>query len=440
MVSIVESSRHTRSTLLYNEEKLEQNKAIFLGAFNYWQEDSQLTVDDKLQRLRDLTALNERSQAKTIHFSLNFHPAEQLDDLKMRQIAREFLQKVDFGDQPALVYRHIDAGHPHAHIVTVNIRPDGSRIDNDKRAPHHLQKVCAGLEQRHALMPAGMYNAMNHRREEQRHPQRLKYGETPTKTGIETVLANVLPNYNYTTLEELNAVLKLYNIQADRGSEYGQMYLSRGLYYRMIDERGIKVGAPIKASSLENKPTLDYLENRYLANRLTREQHVERIRNKVAISLAMGNTSSLGTWKESLNRQRVEAVTLREPIRRKHAPVGEEHEIKPSIQPFNGHGFYYVDFESRTIARDTELGAEFTAGSILRRTGLDKQMESLALNRQLDLLPKQRTILERPDSDPRQKVQLLLDLSQQHDKIVANRLAQERELRHRHRHRHRLSL
>lgn len=63
MVSIVESSRDTRRTLLYNEEKLEQNKAIFLGAFNYWQEDKALSFDDKLNRLRDLTALNERNWA-----------------------------------------------------------------------------------------------------------------------------------------------------------------------------------------------------------------------------------------------------------------------------------------------------------------------------------------------------------------------------------------
>jgi hypothetical protein len=157
----------------------------------------------------------------------------------------------------------------------VNTRRDGSRIDNDKRSPYHLQKLCGELEQRHGLIPAGMHTAMNHWREEQQYPQRLEYGKTPTKTGIETVLAHVLPNFNYTTLQELNAVLNLYHVRADRGSEYGQMYQSRGLYYRMIDERGVKVGAPIKASSLENKPTLDYLGKRYLANRLTREQYVQ---------------------------------------------------------------------------------------------------------------------------------------------------------------------
>src|ERR1700722_7364683 len=162
MVSIVESSRDTRRTLLYNEEKLEQKKAVFLGAFNYWQENNVLSFDDKLDRLRDLTALNERSQAKTIHFSMNYHPAQQLEDRKMLQLAREFLQKLDFDEQPALVYRHLDAGHPHARIVTVNIRRDGSRIDNDKRSPYHLQKVCAELEQRHGLIPAGMHTAMNH--------------------------------------------------------------------------------------------------------------------------------------------------------------------------------------------------------------------------------------------------------------------------------------
>src|SRR6202041_34717 len=137
-----------------------------------------------LDRLRDLTALNERSQAKTIHFSMNYHPAQQLEDRKMLQLAREFLQKLDFDEQPALVYRHLDAGHPHAHIVTVNIRRDGSRIDNDKRDPHFLQKVSSELERHHNLLPAAMHRAMNHWQEEQHLPKRLQYGESATKTGI----------------------------------------------------------------------------------------------------------------------------------------------------------------------------------------------------------------------------------------------------------------
>ena len=93
-----EPSRDVRQTLLYNEQKLEQKQARFLGAFNYWQDDDQLTFDTKLERLRHQMVLNERSQAKTVHLSLNFHPDDQLTDKTMRRIASEFMQKIDFAD------------------------------------------------------------------------------------------------------------------------------------------------------------------------------------------------------------------------------------------------------------------------------------------------------------------------------------------------------
>ncbi len=38
------------------------------------------------------------------------------------------MSKIGFGDQPYLVYQHFDARHPHIHIVTTNIKSDGSRI------------------------------------------------------------------------------------------------------------------------------------------------------------------------------------------------------------------------------------------------------------------------------------------------------------------------
>ena len=43
------------------------------------------------------------------------------------------MDKIEFGKQPYLVYRHNDDGHPHCHIVTNNIQRDGKRID-----PHLL--------------------------------------------------------------------------------------------------------------------------------------------------------------------------------------------------------------------------------------------------------------------------------------------------------------
>lgn len=426
-----ERSRDARQTLLYNEQKLEQGQARFLGAFNYWQEDDRLTFDDKLHRLQKLMVLNERSQAKTVHLSLNFHPDDQLTDKTMRRIAAEFMQKIDFADQPALVYRHLDAGHPHMHVVTTNIRPDGSRIKNDLRSPHHLMEICAGLEIRHHLTHA-IPSPSDDRHLAQRErpglipgpaqhntpspsiaPSRLHYGQSATKTGIAGVLDYALDKFAYTSLDELNAALSLYRVRADRGSEQGRMYQNRGLYYRMIDENGTKIGAPIKASSFLRRPTLDYLERQFVLNEQKHQQNISRVRTWVDWSLRDYTPPSLGSWKDELLKDKIHVVM---PLR-------------------SGQGFYYVDFSNDTVYRDTHLGPTYTAAAILQRTGLDKTIETLAHNQQLTLTPKDRSLLRKPDLNPADKLHMLLRLSPQHDHLQAVKEAETQELHQTQRHR-----
>jgi len=410
-----EPSKNVRQTLRYNEQKLEQGQARFLGAFNYWQEDAQLTFDHKLDRLQHQMILNERSQAKTVHLSLNFHPRDQLADDKMRRIAAEFMKKIDFADQPALVYRHLDAGHPHMHIVTTNIRPDGSRIKNDLRSPRHLMEICAGLENRHHLTPA-IPSPSDDQRLAQRNalsPQRLEYGQSATKTGIACVLDHVLDKYAYTSLDELNAVLSLYRVRADRGSETGHIYQNRGLYYRMIDENGMKIGAPIKASSFLHRPTLDYLERQFVLNEQKHQQNISRVRTWIDWSLRDDTPPSLEAWKDELLKDQIHVVM---PVRR-------------------GQGFYYVDFSSNAVYRDADLGPTYTAAAILHSTGLDKTIELLASSRQLTLTPKDQRLLQTPAPDPSDKLHMLLRLSLQHDHLQAVKESETRELHQTQRHR-----
>jgi len=419
MVAMSEPSKNARQTLLYNEEKLEQQQARFLGAFNYWQEDAQLTFDDKLHRLQELIILNERSQAKIVHLSLNFHPDDQLTDKTMRRIAGEFMKKIDFADQPALVYRHLDAGHPHMHVVTTNIRPDGSRIKNDLRSPRHLMEICAGLEIRHHLTPAISSPSDDRRLVQRDHPghilspsqrntpspRRLQYGQSPTKTGIAGVLDYVLDKYVYTSLDELNAALSLYRVRADRGSEQGQMYRNRGLYYRMIDENGMKIGAPIKASTFEQKPTLRYLERQFALNHAKEQKNQQKICAAIAWSLAGDAQPSLAAWKEELLNEGIHVVM---PLRA-------------------GQGFFYIS--KYAVYRDADLGPRYTAAGILQCTGLDKTIETLALNQQLTLTPKDRSLLQKPDPDPAARLHVLLRLSPQHDHLQAVKEAEAQELR-----------
>ncbi|WP_242410320.1 relaxase/mobilization nuclease domain-containing protein [Flavobacterium sp. Root901] len=75
-----------------------------------------------------ITNLRYRKR-NTVHISLNFDPSENHSKEKLAEIAETYMEKLGFGRQPYLVYKHYDTGHPHCHIVTNNIQRDGKRID-----------------------------------------------------------------------------------------------------------------------------------------------------------------------------------------------------------------------------------------------------------------------------------------------------------------------
>lgn len=412
MYAEVNSAESIRSPLEYNELKLEAKQAIFLDARNFWQEKGDLSLRDKQQRFNDLAKLNERSQKQILHASVNFHPYDQLTDKEMKVIAKEFLKAIGFGDQPALVYRHIDAGHPHMHIVSTNIRPDGSRISNDLRSPHSLMNICSKIEQAHRLTPA----LAPHREIffPDREVRALTYGAIPTRTGIERVLDYVSENCRFTSFESYNAILSLYNVRADRGSPDGIMYHNRGLYYRIIDKEGKKLGAPIKASDFHKQVTLDAVEERSRLNqRLITEELREAMR--ISIDYHLINVQNLGKFRNGMARARLGVVI---PAFKQRPSRSQTETDKP--------GMFYVDFKGKpAIFRDTELGKDYTAESIIKRCGLDKSIPELARQQRLELKIGEQALLGDLDLNNAHTRDLLLRLSVQQDRIVEKQQEQQ---------------
>ncbi|WP_254492143.1 hypothetical protein, partial [Salmonella enterica] len=73
---------------------------------------------------------------------------------------------------------------------------------------------------------------------------------------ITNIVNAVIRTYKFTSLAEFNAVLKQFNVIADRGRENTLMFQKNGLMYSIINEKGEQVGVPIKASAIYGKPTL----------------------------------------------------------------------------------------------------------------------------------------------------------------------------------------
>lgn len=190
--------------------------------------------------------------------------------------------------------------------------------------------------------------------------QKVQYGKTQTKRAITNVLNEVISNYKYTSLPELNAVLKVYNVMADRGKEDTEMFQKRGLVYTALDDNGNKIGTPIKASALYNKPTLKYLEQKFVQNETLRQAHQRKLRVDIHMVL-LREKQTLPHFTKALAAKGVDVI-----IRQNDKGVI--------------YGITYIDFTSKCVFNGSNLGKEFSAKGILEQLGQQQRPEELKPN------------------------------------------------------------
>lgn len=353
MVAKITVPNSMRRALKYNEQKVKEGKAECIYAHNYLKEHGQLNFYEKMNRFENLISLNKRAATNTIHISLNFGLNEKIEKEKLAEIASVYMEKIGFGYQPYLVYQHLDAGHPHIHIVSTNIQKDGKRISLHNIGKNQSTQARKDIETTYNLIKAEDQKSQS----EEIKPflaQRVTYGKSPTKRGIINVLNEVLPKYKYASLAELNAVLKLYNLIADRGKEDGVIFKKRGLVYRVLDERGNKIGVPIKASSIYNMPTLSFLEEKFKENELQKQQHKRSLKTSIDW-IMVKPPKSLQAFKDALEKEKISLI-----IRKNDKGII--------------YGLTYIDHKTKCVFNGSDIGKEYSAKLILEKCGIVQTM------------------------------------------------------------------
>jgi hypothetical protein len=273
MVCKVRSGKNIKGALNYNENKVKEGVAECIGAANFVGEPQQLRFSDKLARFKQLIEKNARAKTNCVHISLNFDVSEKLNQTKLNEIAADYMDKIGFGDQPFLLYRHNDAAHPHLHIVTTNIQEDGKRISIHNLGKNQSETARKEIEDKYGLVKAGS----TPKQELHTNLNKAVYGKSETKRTIDNIVGEVIKRYKFSSLTEFNAVLRQYNVMADRGKEGMVMYEKNGLRFSLLDSKGNKVGVPIKASTLYSRATMKTLQILFGTNSLLKESHKERL-------------------------------------------------------------------------------------------------------------------------------------------------------------------
>jgi len=347
MVAVIKTGQSLRRIFHYNENKVSIGDAICIGQGNYPADHDQLSNSFKINVLLRHLELNENVKRGSVHISLNFHPSEKdLNPEKLMQIASSYMTGIGFGNQPYLVYQHYDAAHPHIHIVSVKVKTDGKRIDMQNIGRNQSEAARLKIEKDFNLIKAQGREKQISYSIEPININKIRYGKTQSKKAISEVLNFVLNTYQYKSLPQLNAVLNLYNVAADRGSENSRVFKGGGLVYRILDTEGKPLGVPIKASDFYNRPTLKCLEKKFEENRLKNPRPGLRIKNTIR-DIFLSEKPSVKELSQALEDR---GITM----------------IKRLSQNGSIYGLTYVDHVSKQVCNGSELGKEFSAAAILQ--------------------------------------------------------------------------
>ena len=346
MVAIIKTGSSIRATFFYNENKVKDGIADCIMAKNYPMDLEVMNENHRLKMLLKIASANENVTRNSVHISLNFAAEDQLSRERLQEIATEYMEGIGFGKQPYLVYQHHDAGHNHIHIVSIKVRPDGSRIDMNNIGRNQSETARKQIEQKY-----GLVRAEDHRKGlfqmKPVNALKVQYGKAETRAAIAAVLDAVVSKYRYTSLAELNAVLKQYNVYADRGDKDSRTHKHGGLFYRALDNEGNPVGVPIKASLFPDKPTLKFLEGRFVMNDTLRQPHKDQLRTEINYAMYQPRLS-LQTLKRELGNQGIDMV-----LRQNHQG--------------DLYGVSFVDHRTKCVWNGSDLGKQYSIKGLLER-------------------------------------------------------------------------
>ena len=343
MVAKINRGASLYGAIIYNQQKVNEDTARIIAG-NRMITDS-LYDPDRIVRqtmfaFESYLAANCNTEKPILHISLNPTLDDNLTDSQFADLARAYMQKMGYGNQPYIVYLHEDIDRRHIHIVSTCVNENGEKID-DAYEWNRSMKACRELENRFGLKPVA------DKRNELLEPylKKADYRAGDVKRQVGNILKSVFTAYRFQTFGEFSAMLSCFNIEAKqvRGEFEGSPY--NGIVYTLTDDAGRPVCTPIKSSLIGKRFGYEGIEKRIAVN--VRDFRTRKWQPKIhdAVALAMhGCRGNREDFIRLLGERGIDVV-FRE---------NEEGRI---------YGVTFIDHKNREVYNGSRLGREFSANA-----------------------------------------------------------------------------
>jgi len=282
---------------------------------------------------------NKKTEKPVLHISLNPDPADKVSDESFKQIAEEYMQRMGYGNQPFVVFKHTDTTRTHIHIVSTCVDRNGKKLPDAYERLRSMD-ACRDLEQKYNLTPATEKQRSDN--EQLFHPVNYRTGDI--KSQIASVVRYLPKYYQYQTIGAYNALLSLFNIAAEevKGEFHGQP--KNGLVYFALDERGEKASNPFKASRFGKHAGLNDLKKHFTQAKEQMKNSPTRTTLKNIIETVKCVTTNEADFKKQLTEQGINSIVRR-------------------TDDGRVYGMTFIDHASRTVWNGSTLSNNLAANA-----------------------------------------------------------------------------
>ncbi len=338
MVAKISIGSSLYGALSYNGEKMNKEQGRVLGANKIiLPADGQIDIARMVENFNAFMPKTGKTKKPVLHISLNPHPDDRLTEQQYEILAREYLEKLGFGEQPYIIYKHMDIDRHHIHIVTVNVNEQGKRLNQDFLF-RRSKKITTEMEEK--------YNLYKAQREKITPDMPIK--KVDPSGDIKRQVANTVKmvgmRYKFQTMGEYNAVLTLYNIRCEQtdGRVNGREY--HGLVYFATDDEGKVIANPFKASRLGK-----------FASRTAVEGRFERAKDKIDVAPTRDRVADV-----------LDRATDKEDFTAKLKGCGIDIVFRYTDEG-RIYGVTFIDHNAMTVLNGSRLCKQFSANAINER-------------------------------------------------------------------------
>ena len=343
MVAKINRGASLYGAVIYNQQKVNEATGRIIAGNRMITDslyDPDRIVSQTMFAFESYLAANRNTEKPILHISLNPTLDDNLTDSQFADLARAYMQKMGYGNQPYIVYLHEDIDRRHIHIVSTCVNENGEQID-DAYEWNRSMKACRELEQMFGL------KQIADKRRELLEPylKKADYTRGDVKRQVSNILKSVFTSYRFQSFGEYSAMLSCFNIEAKqvKGEFDGKPY--SGIIYTMTDDDGKPICTPIKSSLIGKRFGFEGVEKRiaYNAQEFRAKRWQPKIRNDVALAMH-GSRGNREEFVRLLGSKGIDVVFRENDAGRIY-------------------GVTFIDHHNREVYNGSRLGKEFSANN-----------------------------------------------------------------------------